>query len=483
MPSSDVKSNAGAGARSLVDDQTRATAAIVAATLSGIRRTAEDIQKRQRVARQDVQAVGTALSDYGSAPKIGAPAQEVEHWREAISVVAERGKQMTHAEAETALDRISEGIDRAGAANLVVSTANQILEENNLAKKPSIVQESAPAQPVADRLIEGQPNPAQLSVIGVADNIYDAPTPAETRHELPPKLMDYDQQMETLGTAIKNDTEIPKDVAQELRQQYPEQSHWTPDQKQSALALLDQTNISELTADEMRAKYEKETSVEPQQGSSGPTEIEGQASSQKVYEAEEFRIVRGGNKTTIETVKGQKLFEYTKDDSGKVTVTLDKITGNVALRKQFEKAASALKAEPAHEIMHDPTGRKQIDKLGGLAPIGSHAIAVAAYVTNSKHPITITDKYEFRKTGKGYEVNRRGPDIKNRDVILAKSYQDGRIASSQSLNDYKYMKENFEKMRSAEIENVKAVEVAEEARANGQPVINSRVTAIEKERG
>lgn len=429
MPSSEVRSNAGAGARSLVGDQTSATAAIVAATLSNIRRTAEDIQKRQNAARHNVQAVGTALSDYGSASKtkIGAPAQEVEHWREAISVVAERGKQMTPAEAETALNRINEGIGRTGAAHLVVSTANQILEENNLnlareTNKAPVAQEPAPVQSAADRFVEGyaeelsqappeQPTPEQLNVIDVTDNLYGNLAPAATRHELPPKLMEYDQQMETLETAVRTNTALPKDVVKELRQRYPEQTHWTPEQKQSALAMLDRTSISELTADEMQAQYSKETSVEPQQASSGPTKIEAQASPQKVYEAEEFRIARQGNKTTIESVQGQKLFEYTKDENGKVMVTLDKITGNVALRKQFEKASSALQAEPVHKIMNDPTGRKQIGKLGGLAPAGSHAVAVAAYVTNPKNPVVTTGKYEFRKTGEGYEVNRRGPDI------------------------------------------------------------------------
>ncbi|NJM98891.1 MAG: hypothetical protein HC800_18605 [Phormidesmis sp. RL_2_1] len=472
MPSSEVKSNAGAGARSLAQDEATSIATIVTLTISKIYQTTEKVRQRQLAARQSVQSVGAALSDYGSAPRIDAPAQEVEHWREAISVVAEQGNQMTAVEAKTALNRINDRIGRAGAVNLVVSTTkvnlvvsttkatNQILEENNLnstqrTAKASVAQGQAPVQSVTDRSVEElsqatpeqptpeqatpeQPTPDQLDVIAVADDIYDSPAPAAARHELPPKLMDHDQQMETLGTDIKSDTAIPK--------------------------------------------YEKEASVESQQASSGPTKIEGQASSKKVYNAEEFRIVREGNKTTIETVNGKKLFEYTKDDSGRVTVTLDKITGNAALRKQFEKAASALRAEPAHKIMKDPSGRKQIDKLGGLAPAGSYAVAVAAYATDAKSPVVATEKYEFRKNSEGYEVYRRGRDIKPQDALLAKNYSDGRIVSTQTPEDLVYMKENFGRMRAKEVEHKKAVEAAAEARATGQPVI-SRATAIEKERG
>lgn len=208
----------------------------------------------------------------------------------------------------------------------------------------------------------------------------------------------------------------------------------------------------------------------PAEGKASEPSSVQQKSVDKIYNAEEFIIAKTGDTTTIQALDGKVLFEYKRDSDGNVKVSKDDITNNPNIKGDFSKAAAAMNQMPIKDILSDPTGRTQVDKLGGLAPRGSHAIAVASYVTTEQKPVVSTQDYTFRKVGAGYEVDRSKPNLSPRDKIVAIVGSDGKMAASQKRADLAYMKANYQEIKTAEMSHQKAAAAIQQARAKGKSI-------------
>ena len=143
-------------------------------------------------------------------------------------------------------------------------------------------------------------------------------------------------------------------------------------------------------------------------------------SSGTVYNAEDFTIQRSGNQTTISDKSGNVLFEYItikeEDKPEKKEVTKDRLTGDRAKFKVFEQAHANIKKNSLKAILSDPTGRNQVENLGGLVNPEIRLVAIASYGTSENRKaqtVSITkdeERFIFQKEAQGYSVRWIGKD-------------------------------------------------------------------------
>ncbi|MEM9946004.1 MAG: hypothetical protein AAF810_08060 [Cyanobacteria bacterium P01_D01_bin.36] len=206
------------------------------------------------------------------------------------------------------------------------------------------------------------------------------------------------------------------------------------------------------------------------------------------YQAEVLRVTNVGDKTTINNLRGEVLFDFTRNQDGSVAVHTDKITNNAELNKQFQETASYMRNEGLDHVMADPTGKLQCEVMGDLAPAGSHAIAVSQYATDGK-TVMATDKYTFTRKSSGHEVlkhtNEDGTSVKPKDQLIATSNKNGVIYGNQTPFDYAYMKDHYKGMRQAESQYLRQKAQAEaKTRASyTSPQLKSRKDAIAADKG
>ncbi|MEO1396005.1 MAG: hypothetical protein AAFV90_24170 [Cyanobacteria bacterium J06634_5] len=144
-----------------------------------------------------------------------------------------------------------------------------------------------------------------------------------------------------------------------------------------------------------------------------------------VYSAEDFNISKEGKTVTItDKFSNAVLFQYTQD--GKETkVIKDLITNDPERFKVFKQAHANINKHTASTILSDPRGINQVNNLQGLAPEGSHAVALAhTYLEAEKAELAEPqlengkEKYEFKKTREGYRISHlhTTTDGKRKDI-------------------------------------------------------------------
>ena len=194
----------------------------------------------------------------------------------------------------------------------------------------------------------------------------------------------------------------------------------------------------------------------------------------KVYESERFTIARKGNTTTItDKETGNLVFKYRKFKNGSISIDRDKITSNRDLMKNFSEVAAIMRRDDRHMVLDDPTGRNQAERMGDLAPKGSHAIAVASYVTTDDKPVEIAQDMEFRKVGNSYQVYNRKEGVDPRDSLVAATKDDRIVGGNQDGQQYAQVKEAFGNMRSMERTHQAKVSSIRRLQAENKPISSS----------
>ena len=202
----------------------------------------------------------------------------------------------------------------------------------------------------------------------------------------------------------------------------------------------------------------------------------------KVYESERFTIARKGNTTTItDKETGNLVFKYRKFKNGSISIDRDKITSNRDLMKNFSEVAAIMRRDDRHMILDDPTGRNQAERMGDLAPKGSHAIAVASYVTRDDKPVVIAQDMEFRKEGDSYQVYNRREGVDPQDSLVAATKDDRIVGGNQDGQQYAQVKEAFGNMRSMENAHRAKFASAKRLQAENKPVL--KTSKSEADRG
>ena len=168
------------------------------------------------------------------------------------------------------------------------------------------------------------------------------------------------------------------------------------------------------------------------------------------YASEEFDITQVDNLYDIRDKSGNSVFSFIKDEN-RYEILEDNLTPEQ--RQQFIRAYDNIQKKSLDSIMADPTGNRQLDNLGALAPEGSKAIAFTHQNLSEQQKIsgapgpnfqTETDRYRFSKENNAITITSQ---IDNR--VVASSTADGRISAnfldseeaSSFSNAYEQMKQ------------------------------------------
>lgn len=205
----------------------------------------------------------------------------------------------------------------------------------------------------------------------------------------------------------------------------------------------------------------------------------------KVYESERFTIAREGNRTTItDNTTGNVVFKFRRFKNGSIMVDEDRVTSNRELMQNFAQVASLMKNDRRHMVLDDPTGRNQAEVMGDLAPKGSHAIAVASYVTTDKNPVARSGDLEFKKTAaNSYEVYTRNEDVPAQDRLVASGKENRITGGKQDVRQYAFLKGKFLAMRTKEKEFAASQAAVKSRQAQNKPIQKAARVSSEGSRG
>lgn len=447
MPSQKVSSQTESKSAELSRDEGLAVSALVGTAISSIRDNLDKLYQHKKLHQSNIIRVADNVTAKDARTKDVNPGEtpDLKEYRssEAVRNIAHNWRDATHLLANEAhkirdngrlLEIMNQlqGIRKELGDSGLITEVNRIIENDSeyVVSKSVNKEEQVVAEPEKEQ--PQQLSLAQQNVVNVASTVVGQPIPEQSKTEAKTNA-----QGQTLNDIV--------------------------DEKPPA-ATSDKENTAAV-ADELVS-------------SSQP-----KPAGKREYQAEVLRITNIGNRTTINNLRGEVLFDFTRNQDGTVTVHTDKITNNAELNQQFQETASYMWNEGLDHVMADPTGKLQCEVMGDLAPAGSHAIAVSQYATDGKNIMT-TDKYTFTRKSTGHEVlkhtNEDGTSVKPRGQLLATSNKNGVVYGNQTPSDYAYMKDHYKGMRQAESQYLRQKAEAEaKTRASYiSPQLKSRKDAI-----
>lgn len=313
----------------------------------------------------------------------------------------------------------------------------------------------------------------------------DEPTASRSPVVLEPKLPSLPKREAKVESVVSVEKEVAPKPDEKVR---PEESELSSDQLLTLSKENDSKEVETPTdapiADREVATPKAVAAAEVSGAAEAKTVVKDPFPTGQRYEAEKFVVVRNGNKTTIfDRDTKAEVFKFNRFNNGRIRVTKDRITNDPQMMVHFARVAQVLKSERAEEVLADPTGRNQAEKMGPLAPKGSHAVAVATYVVNEESPTKTTDTYEFRKAGDKYSVAHRDENLSQKDRLVATTDRSGNIVGgNQASKDYEFMRGKFITMRTSERAYVARIRAQQAAKSSGAPVQSRRdkVSAADK---
>ncbi|MEM9008679.1 MAG: hypothetical protein AAGE59_34865 [Cyanobacteria bacterium P01_F01_bin.86] len=439
MPTGRAAGQAAAQSTELARGEGQAAGALIATMMSNIRANLDRLLQQKQQAREGIVTVADKLSDpqHQSAPNVrGTPdlspyqdskeAQAIaKDWSTATRTVQNHAHDLPSDKLQALMEKMNRMRQRLGDVGLIAAVTKHVEREGRYyVKLQSIEQPSQAVEP--EKSLESSQNPNPQLSADVQNVIQVADTLLQRPQRQPPIT-------QTASAAYEAPSQSVASKKTELR---PE-------------------NVSN--------QRERNT-----------------------YYAEAVTISQIGNRTLIQSYANEILFDYTRETDGTVIINKDLITNNSALNQQFQQAAAVLQQTSLQDINRDSSGRTQAEALGDLAPSGSHALAVASYVT-AKNPVESTNQYTFSRNSDGFRVSKhtdeRGSAIPPDRQLVAISgsgaSSHGFVPGRQTPKDYKYMKDTYGEIRQA----VKEHQQSQATAAYQKPTLKSRVTSQSIDRG
>ena len=151
----------------------------------------------------------------------------------------------------------------------------------------------------------------------------------------------------------------------------------------------------------------------------------GQVNGEEVqYRSERISVQKSPEGVAVTDRQGDTLLVY--DNQGEISQ--NNLTSGQ--EQTLEAINQNLQGKNLEGIMRDPTGKSQVENLGGLAPEGSHAIAVAHQVIPQGTESARGQNYTFIRSNEGYEVTRNGSG-----EVIAQSNASGITPGHQTSQD------------------------------------------------
>ena len=143
------------------------------------------------------------------------------------------------------------------------------------------------------------------------------------------------------------------------------------------------------------------------------------------YASEEFEITQVDNLYDIRDKSGNSVFSFIKDEN-RYEILEDNLSAEQ--RQQFVRAYDNVQEKGLDAIMADPTGNRQIENLGDLAPEGSKAIAFTHQNLSEQQKISGIPGPNFQTESDKYRF------IKEDDTITITAQIDGRVVASSEAD-------------------------------------------------
>lgn len=165
----------------------------------------------------------------------------------------------------------------------------------------------------------------------------------------------------------------------------------------------------------------------------------------RVYASEGFNILQTGNAYDVQDKDGHSLFAFSKDGN-QYRILEDRLTSEQ--RQQFVRAYDTVRRDGLDSILGDPTGNRQIQALGELAPEGSQAIAFThQQLSELEVSVFQTDHYTHTK---GADDSIVITDLTDGRVVAASSAE-GRITANLTPQEAQTYSQAYQNMVQAQL--------------------------------